>query len=225
VIISKDAGSSPAIPSTSFDILLAERGATSWTRKISFSDQAYPRETLLEDLTRDGIPEVVLSTTQGSAGVVNYWVYGWHEGEIALLLDRKFVLQGDVATSPIGLRESSGNVVTLYSWDGSSFLGSRIQAPQQPTRDGEVLHYRLEDSPGGRALGPTSVVLRVGQELQLVRDDLTETTERILYSANGVIEDSDRNVWRAAKPGETDITIIPRLYDWDKALVIKVTVQ
>jgi hypothetical protein len=225
VLVSEGPRESPVLPKTRFDILVKKDKKADWVRIVGLDASAYPEDVILGDVTGDGIDEIIFSTRQGSGGFLDYWVYGFVDGKLQLLLDKTAVFQGSLQTTATGLLEAAGNLTTLYSWNGTAFVGTRVTAPQQPVANGQALHYSIQEpARGGRAIGASQVTLKVGQSLHLVRDDLTHTSERILYSANGVIESSGKNTWKAIKPGDTDITVIPGGYDWDKSLKITVTV-
>lgn len=115
----------------------------------------------------------------------------------------------------------------LFSWNGTAFLGTRFKMPLESTYNGQVLHYSIQEpEQGGRVLGASEVSLKVGQCLQLVRDDLSDTSERIMGHADGVGEFGDRAncFWKALKTGESELVIIPNDSEWDKALNIRVVV-
>jgi hypothetical protein len=85
-----------------------------------------------------------------------------------------------------------------------------------------MLHYTLTAT---SVQGPSTLTLRVGQELRLVRDDQTSDSTRILYDSAGVIVVDQFPTFRAAEPRQTTIDIIPRGYDMDKELDVTIIVM
>jgi hypothetical protein len=59
---------------------------------------------------------------------------------------------------------------------------------------------------------------------RVLRDDFEPDVVRILYSGNGVIKSLDDGTYKAANPGQANISLIPKVYDWDNALEIKILV-
>jgi hypothetical protein len=95
--------------------------------------------------------------------------------------------------------------------------------PSTLSADDVVIHYSITNN-GEIELLTHSIILKVGQRLVLTRDDKNDVSERTLFSANGTIDSFDNtNGIIAIAPGTTDITIIPD-EDWDKSVVIEVTV-
>jgi hypothetical protein len=95
--------------------------------------------------------------------------------------------------------------------------------PNTLSVDDVVIHYSISNN-GELELLTHSIILKVGQRLVLTRDDKNDVSERTLFSANGTIDSFDNtNGIIAVAPGTSDITIIPD-EDWDKSIVIEVTV-
>lgn len=207
-----------------FDIIVGHAGASQWKRIATWTTEGCVGEVLRGDLTGDGSEDVIIQARiPGSTSELDYWVYGYVEDEVKLLLDRHGLFGATVEVTPSGLLEREGNKTILFTWDGQQFIGSRVTSPQQPAgSEVSVVHYRIDN---GQVFGPRQVSLHVGQSLQLVRDDLSETVERILYSDNGVIEHRGKDTWTALKVGSTDITIIPDGYNWEQSLTITVSVS
>lgn len=87
-----------------------------------------------------------------------------------------------------------------------------------------VVHYYLSDH--GVFLDSTLINLKIGEILELIRDDITEIPpEHIVYSV-GIIEpiDSKHHVFLAKSTGSTKITIMPNM-DLEKSKKIIVTVE
>ena len=95
--------------------------------------------------------------------------------------------------------------------------------PNTLSADDVVIHYSISQN-GELELLTHSVILKIGQRLVLTRDDKNDVSERTLFSANGTIDSFDNtNGIIAISTGTSDITIIPD-EDWDKSIVIEVTV-
>ena len=77
---------------------------------------------------------------------------------------------------------------------------------------------------GQRVVGASQVSLKVGETLRLVRDDLSDTSVRLMGDGNDVLS-SFESGYKAVKIGETGFTIIPNGYDWERALEISVVVS
>ena len=58
-------------------------------------------------------------------------------------------------------------------------------------------------------VGASQVSMKVGETLRLVRDDLSDTSVRIMGSGNGVLVWVNRGEYKAVKIGETGFTITP----------------
>jgi hypothetical protein len=83
------------------------------------------------------------------------------------------------------------------------------------------LHYSVTPT---SVAGPTQVSIKVGQRLELVRDDARADNTRILYGSDLLSVDK-LPVLTGTKPGDTTIDIIPRGDDWDNELKVSVHVE
>ena len=188
-------------------------------------------EILTADITGDGVSEIILSYREGSGGFLSYWIYGFIGDELQGLkrtaVNKGFLglFMGSLIATENGLLENSGERFTLYSWNGTTFIGTRVKEPLDPTYNGHVLHYSIQvTEQGERVVSASQVSMKVGETLRLVRDDLSDTSVRIMGSGNGVLVWVNRGEYKAVKIGETGFTIIPNGYDWELALEISVVV-
>ena len=62
-----------------------------------------------------------------------------------------------------------------------------------------------------------------GETLRLVRDDLSDTSVRLMGYGGDVLSGFESG-YKAVKIGEAGLTIIPNGYDWERALEISVVV-
>ena len=132
---------------------------------------------------------------------------------------------GGLKATENGLLENSGERFTLYSWNGTTFTGTRVKQPLDPTYTGHVLHYSIQvTEQGERVVSASQVSMKVGETLRLVRDDLSDTSVRIMGSGNGVLVWVNRGELKAVNIGETGFFIIPNGYDWELALEVSVVV-
>jgi len=212
-----------------FDILSLDRASLVWKRLAQDDGYGGP-EILTADITGDGVSEIILSYTEGSGAFLSYWIYGFIGDELQKLkftaFNRGFVglFMGSLKATENGLLENSGERFTLYSWNGTTFIGTRVKEPLDPTYDGHVLHYSIQvTEQGERVVGASQVSMKVGETLRLVRDDLSDTPVRTLSYGNDVLSYFEE-VYKAVKIGETRFTIIPNGYDWELALEISVVV-
>ncbi len=162
--------------------------------------------------------EIILSDTEGSGDYLSYWVYGFIGDELQKLkftaVNRGFVglLMGSLNATENGLLENSGERFTLYSWNGTTFIGTRVKEPLDPTYAGHILHCSIQETEQGeRVVGASQVSMKVGESLRLVRDDLSGTSVRTLQTGNDVLS-SFESGYKAVKIGKTGFTIIPHGY-------------
>ena len=212
-----------------FDIFSLDRASRVWKR-LAQDDGYGMAEILTADITGDGVSEIILSSSEGSGGFLSYWINGFIGDELQVLqqidVDKNFLglFMGSLKATENGLLENSGERFTLYSWNGTTFIGTRVKEPLDPTYNGHVLHYSIQvTEQGERVVGASQVSLKVGETLRLVRDDLSDTAVRTLSYGNDVLSYFEE-VYKAVKIGETRFTIIPNGYDWELALEISVVV-
>ena len=212
-----------------FDIFSLDRASRVWKR-LAQDDGYGMAEILTADITGDGVSEIILSSSEGSGGFLSYWINGFIGDELQVLqqidVDKNFLglFMGSLKATENGLLENSGERFTLYSWNGTTFIGTRVKEPLDPTYNGHVLHYSIQvTEQGERVVGASQVSMKVGETLRLVRDDLSDTPVRTLSYGNDVLSYFEE-VYKAVKIGETRFTIIPNGYDWELALEISVVV-
>ena len=212
-----------------FDIFSLDRASRVWKR-LAQDDGYGMAEILTADITGDGVSEIILSSSEGSGGFLSYWINGFIGDELQVLqqidVDKSFLglFMGSLKATENGLLENSGERFTLYSWNGTTFIGTRVKQPLDPTYTGHVLHYSIQvTEQGERVVGASQVSMKVGETLRLVRDDLSDTAVRTLSYGNDVLSYFEE-VYKAVKIGETRFTIIPNGYDWELALEISVVV-
>ena len=212
-----------------FDILSLDRASLVWKR-LAQDDGYGMAEILTADITGDGVSEIILSEIDGSGGFLSYRIYGFIGDELQGLkrtaVNKGFLglFKGSLIATENGLLENSGERFTLYSWNGTTFIGTRVKEPLDPTYNGHVLHYSIQvTEQGERVVGASQVSMKVGETLRLVRDDLSDTPVRTLSYGNDVLSYFEE-VYKAVKIGETRFTIIPNGYDWELALEVSVVV-
>ena len=212
-----------------FDIFSLDRASRVWKR-LAQDDGYGMAEILTADITGDGVSEIILSYTEGSGGYLSYWVYGFIGDELQNLkftaVDKGFVglFGGSLKATENGLLENSGERFTLYSWNGTTFIGTRVKEPLDPTYNGHVLHYSIQvTEQGDRVVGASQVSLKVGESLRLVRDDQSDTSVRIMGPSYDVLRLIEGEL-KAVNIGETGFFIIPNGYDWELALEVSVVV-
>ena len=187
-------------------------------------------EILTADITGDGVSEIILSYTEGSGGFLSYWAYGFIGDEFQELkftaVNKGFLglFGGSLEATENGLLENSGQRFTLYSWNGTTFTGTRVKEPLDPSYNGHVLHYSIQvTEQGERVVGASQVSLKVGETLRLVRDDQSDTPVRIMGPSYDVLRWIEGEL-KAVNIGETGFFIIPNGYDWELALEVSVVV-
>ena len=215
---------------THFDIFSLDRASLVWKRLAQDDGYGGP-EILTADITGDGVSEIILSDINGSGGFLDYWIYGFIGDELQGLKRTKFnkgflgLYGGSLKATENGLLENSGERFTLYSWNGTTLTGTRVKEPLDPTYNGHVLHYSIQvTEQGERVVSASQVSMKVGETLRLVRDDLSDTSVRIMGSGNGVLVWVNRGEYKAVKIGETGFTIIPHGYSSYGVLEISVVV-
>ena len=213
-----------------FDILSLDRASLVWKR-LAQDDGYGMAEILTADITGDGVSEIILSEIDGSGGFLSYRIYGFIGDELQGLkrtaVNKGFLglFKGSLIATENGLLENSGERFTLYSWNGTTFIGTRVKEPLDPTYNGHVLHYSIQvTEQGERVVGARQVSMKVGETLRLVRDDLSDTPVRIMGSGNGELVWVNRGEYKAVNIGETGFFIIPNGYDWELALEVSVVV-
>ena len=213
-----------------FDIFSLDRASRVWKR-LAQDDGYGMAEILTADITGDGVSEIILSSSEGSGGFLSYRIYGFIGDELQGLkrtaVNKGFLglFMGSLIATENGLLENSGERFTLYSWNGTTFIGTRVKEPLDPTYTGHVLHYSIQvTEQGERVVGASQVSMKVGETLRLVRDDLSDTPVRIMRSGNGVLVWVNRGEYKAVKIGDTGFTIIPHGYSSYGVLEISVVV-
>jgi hypothetical protein len=216
---------------THFDIFSLDRASLVWKR-LAQDDGYGMAKILTADITGDGVSEIILSDINGSGGFLDYWIYGFIGDELQVLqqidVDKNFLglFKGSLKATENGLLENSGERFTLYSWNGTTFIGTRVKQPLDPTYTGHVLHYSIHvTEQGERVVGASQVSLKVGESLRLVRDDLSDTSVRIMGSGSDVLVWVNRGEFKAVNIGETRFTIIPNGYSSYGVLEISVVVS
>ena len=214
---------------THFDIFSLDRASLVWKR-LAQDDGYGMAKILTADITGDGVSEIILSDINGSGGFLDYWIYGFIGDELQVLqqidVDKNFLglFNGSLKATENGLLENSGERFTLYSWNGTTFIGTRVKQPLDPTYTGHVLHYSIQvTEQGERVVGASQVSLKVGETLRLVRDDQSDTSVRIMGPSYDVLRWIEGEL-KAVNIGETGFFIIPNGYDWELALEVSVVV-
>ena len=212
-----------------FDIFSLDRASRVWKR-LAQDDGYGMAEILTADITGDGVSEIILSSSEGSGGFLSYWINGFIGDELQVLqqidVDKNFLglFMGSLKATENGLLENSGERFTLYSWNGTTFIGTRVKEPLDPTYTGHVLHYSIQvTEQGERVVGASQVSMKVGETLRLVRDDLSDTSVRIMGPSYDVLRWIEGEL-KAVNIGETGFFIIPNGYDWELALEVSVVV-
>ena len=156
-----------------------------------------------------------------SMGSMSYEILCTEEGEVIRLLGREGVAGAYIFMNGRIVEEHAGDRVTYYTWDGIGYVANLVVRHRPTSITVKDFHYSVSN---GKIHGPQSVTLKVGDKFRLLRDDFTNVIVRQLYSAKGVIASSPDGGYIATGPGETQIDLIPNVYDWDNALVVTVTV-
>lgn len=225
VALLSEAGAAP-FADKHVDLAVYDPGKRRWVRTVR---QAVPGESaelrVAGDLTGDGLAELLVTATAGSGGYLAYWVYGYHQGALRLLLAREGLFQGRVRVRKGVLIQVAGEVATRFRWTGRSFVGSRVTGTREPDEPG-VVTVRYWVRRGRVEAEPRAVTLRVGQTLRLVRGDAEDTSVRVLF-ADSALEEADSDValrFLAVRRGTAEITIVPGGYDWEGAVEVSVRV-
>jgi hypothetical protein len=112
--------------------------------------------------------------------------------------------------------------------DAQAKVSAAEQAAKKDTKQDTLsapditIHYSISNN-GELELLTRSIVLKVGQKVDLVRDDKNAVTDRTLFDAGALDSFDNTKGIVAIAPGKSTITIIPD-EDWDKSGVIGVTV-
>jgi hypothetical protein len=175
----------------------------------------------LAPLTGNGRQQLVVYTVSGSGGFLSYQVFGSVDGQWLQLLERYGIFQGKVEQRVDGLLESSTDRSRLYRWNGAEFVGSDVDVSRPVPIGTAKLHYTVTSA---AVLGPKEVALKVGQQLEPVRDDDGSDNTRILYGTD-LFAIQQWPVLKAIKPGKSSILIIPHGYDSDNALEVTIVVS
>ena len=179
----------------------------------------------IANLTGDGRQQFVAYTVSGSGGFLSYRIFGYTDGTISLMLEREAIFQGSLEARPSGLLERSSDQTTLFTWDGRSFIGTRVIVAEPVPTGSASLHYRVTSE---KVLGPERIELKIGQFLSLARDDDSSYSTRIFAPTpgNGVLEPvpGRSGIYQGVGQGQASITIIPRGYDWANKLEVQILV-
>ena len=174
--------------------------------------------------TRSAIEEELLAWRRygESMGAMSYDVFAV-DGEALLSLLHREERGAYVFVRGTAIYEEAGDRVTCYQWDGTAYSARRVVRHAPVPVDVLDLHYVVH--PDGTVSAPDSVELAIGQIFRVLRDDFEYLQVRMLGSAGGPVEWVDRNTFKGVAPGESEITLIPDAYDWDKAHKIIVIVR
>ncbi|QTL97827.1 TIR domain-containing protein [Iocasia frigidifontis] len=166
---------------------------------------------------------LIITTKAGSGGFLSYTVIGYKENEFKILLQRNNIFQGQLRILNNQLIEKKGKQAILFEWNGTYILGTQlITEPHIPySLDDKRIAYSI-DKEENVLIQDTNVTLYRGQKLYLIREN-TGVTERILYRAGGALT-YEEEYFLACKIGNTQISIIPSGYNWDKSINIEVEV-
>jgi hypothetical protein len=188
-----------------------------------YSDEAM--EIFPFDLSRPAIHCLLFASSSGSGCYLDYEVLGIVNGELKFLLKREGIFQGSVEAQTDVVTEHMGGQATSFRWNGKTFEGVSLETePHAPLPvDAVVVKYDIADD-HKVTLSDDAVTLGPGQTLRLLRTN-RGVTDRVLYSANGVIDSDAHGGWTATTNGTTDITVIPDGYDWDNAKKLTVNVK
>lgn len=156
-----------------------------------------------------------------SMGSMSYDVVSCEEASVWRLLGRASIPGAYVTTRGRVIEELAGDRLVEYVWDGSAYVGRRAVRQVPAPLETIDVHYEVRT---GVVRGTSEVQARVGQTVRLLRDDLDPTIVRTLSYAGGTLEASRDGVYRASAPGQSRLTLIPDVYDWEHALELTVNV-
>lgn len=190
-------------------------------RELTFGDANIATVQRIE--TRSVVQQEILIWRRvgESMGSMSYDVLAVEGDRIVRLLSRSNVPGAYVVQRGQTLEEHAGDRTIRYTWDGSAYAACLVVRHTPADVDTVDIHYSVE---AGVVRGPTSVRLKRGQGLRLLRDDFEPTIVRQLHSANDVLASNAEIRYSGATYGRTEITLIPDVYDWNHALRIDVWV-
>jgi hypothetical protein len=172
--------------------------------------------------TRSAVQEELLVWHRSgeSMGVMSYGLFELGASGIIRLLSRHGVSGAYVLARGRVLEEHAGDRIIRYEWDGEAYVAHLVVRHEPAALSVIDVHYAAIN---GKIHGVDEVTLHVGEKMRLLRDDFEPIVVRILYSANGTIEPTS-GCYEAMQPGETEISLVPAVYDWERSLKITVKV-
>ncbi len=213
--------SSQTGPSTIAQIQKYNDRENKWEIEYQTKAEGVPYFQVLNGyLEAAGLNVVVFYFTVGSGVFLDYTVVGRKDGKITELIKRSEIFQGDVWFQGGQLVEQYGNRYRTWKRRNGRLTLVPYRIPILP--GALVIEYSI--SPEGKVRIPkTSYTVPPGSTVQLIRTDLNDISERVLYSYSPNIKYIRHGSgFKFADTGKMEITIIPGGYDWDKAVNLTV---
>lgn len=161
---------------------------------------------------------VVIYYVAGSGGFLNYTVLARRKGKIVVTVNRINIFQGDVWLDSGKLYEQYSNRYRVWTVRNGQLALVPYQVPIM--QGALVIRYGIDHS-GNVKINKKEFAVPVGAIVQIIRTDLNDTTERVLYSFTPVVKYlKHRSGFKFLEKGMIEVTIIPEGYDWSKAVNI-----
>lgn len=166
---------------------------------------------------------LIITTKSGSGGYLDYKIIGYVENEFKILLERNDIFQGQLRIMENQIIEKKGKQAIVFEWNGVYILGKELMIePHTPYSFNDKKISYLIDSEENVIIHDSKITLKVGQKLYIIREN-TGITERVLYRAEGILK-FESEYLLASESGNTQITIVPSGYNWDKSINIDIEI-
>jgi hypothetical protein len=154
------------------------------------------------------------------AGTSSWQLISFEDDTVIRLIERDEIPGCFVRVISGRIEEFVSGRVRVFEWDGLGYE-SRILSRQMPSPvNVKRITYSVQN---GKVVGPSLVQVPLGKEFYLSRTDTEDIPVRMLGLPTDVIEQGFHGT-RGAKPGKTEVMLIPNLYDERGMLTITVEV-
>ena len=176
--------------------------------------------------------EIIVYGINGSGHFLAYRVLVYVHNQVHTILADDDIPRGDIRIEGSRIIVSSGHLDSIYTWSKENGF-SRYDCPEElvPEIDANTirLQYAISDDEeirfylnGDEYPSMRPIELQIGQKLQLQRIG-RGPYERILGGGK-CLQSISRHEYLAQSVGDTDFLIIPKAYDWDRAVKFYVKV-
>ncbi|WP_455780774.1 ImmA/IrrE family metallo-endopeptidase [Megasphaera elsdenii] len=176
--------------------------------------------------------EIIICGIFGSGHFLAYRVLAYVHNQVHTILADDAIPRGDVRIEGSRIIVNSGHLDSVYTWSKEDGF-SRFDCPEELVSEIDADTIRLQyaisddekvefymDGEGYPSMKP--IELQIGQKLQLQRIG-RGPYERIL-GGNKFLQPISRHEYLAQSVGDATFRIIPKAYDWDRAVTFRVKV-